>query len=301
LKSNSSSFWQTYFPDFALLFCTIIWGLSFTIMKDIIGIEISLGLFVFLRFLISSLIIFYIAGDKVAKLGRDGIIAGVILGILIFAGFATQTAGLIYTTASKSAFITSLSTAMIPVVLLVHRHRLPEPLVLSAILIAMVGMYMMTGPAGGEFNLGDLLTLLCAIIFGIQIYFMGIATLKYDSLGLTAVELGTTAILAACLLPFEKIIFIPSAKTIFAVGFLTIFATAFALTVQTWVQKKIPAVRAGLILTAEPLFAYMFAATLLGEQFNGIQKIGGLVIIAAILTSELLPVISARIKRDRKP
>lgn len=230
------------------------------------------------------------------KLGRDGIKAGILLGILIFAGFVTQTAGLLFTTASKSAFITGLSTAVIPVVLLIHKRRLPEPLVLIAILIAMTGMYMLTGPAGGEFNLGDMLTLLCAVIFGIQIYFMGIATLKYDSLGLTMVELTTTAILAAFILPFERIVFEPSTKTILAVGFLIIFATAFALTVQTWAQKKVPAVRAGLILTAEPLFAYFFAASLLGERFNGIQKIGGLVIILAILISELLPIITARLR-----
>ena len=299
MVENQSSARQSYLPDIALLFCTLIWGLSFTLMKDIIGTEISLGLFIFLRFLISAFILILIARKKIRKLGRDGLIAGAVLGILIFAGFVTQTAGLLYTTASKSAFITSLSTAMIPVVMLVHRRRLPEPLVLSAILVAMIGMYLLTGPAGGRFNLGDLLTLLCAVIFGIQIYFMGIATLRYDSLALTTIELATTAVLAGFMVPFEKLVFVPSAKVLIAVGILTIFATAFALTVQTWVQKKIPAVRAGLILTAEPLFAYFFAAALIGEKFNGIQKIGGLVIIIAILTSELLPLATAKIKSSR--
>jgi drug/metabolite transporter (DMT)-like permease len=293
---DKSTLRHSYFPDFALLFCTLIWGLSFTLMKDIIGSQISLGLFVFLRFLISALVLLLIAGGKVKSLGRDGLLAGIILGILIFAGFVTQTAGLLYTTASKSAFITSLSTAMIPVVMLVHRRRLPEPLVLFAILMAMIGMYLMTGPAGGQFNLGDFLTLLCAVIFGVQIYFMGIATLKYDSLALTTIELTTTAVLAGFMIPFEKVVLVPSGKLFVAIGILTLFATAFALTVQTWVQKKIPAVRTGLILTAEPLFAYLFAAAILGENFNGVQKIGALIIIIAILTSELLPLITARIK-----
>ncbi len=224
-------------------------------------------------------------------MGWDGVKAGILLGLLLFVGFVTQTAGLLYTTASKSAFITGLSSLLIPFILLFHKKILPELLVIMALVVAAIGLYLLTGPAGGGFNFGDFLTLLCAIAFGAQIYLMGIVTVRYDSLSLTFIELVTMTVLSAVVLPFENIIFVPSAKIIIAVIFMAIVATAMTLSVQTWAQKRTTAVRAGLLFCAEPVFAYMIAFVALGERFNLVQMIGGATIIVAIVGSELIPLI----------
>jgi drug/metabolite transporter (DMT)-like permease len=292
--NSTESAGRAYIADISLFLCTLVWGLSFTIMKDILGIGVSVIFFIFIRFAVSSVIILPLSRKRILGLGRHGLLAGFFLGLLLFAGFTTQTSGLLYTTASKSAFITGLSSVLIPFFLLFHRKKLPEPVVIMALIFAAFGLYLLTGRAGGGFNFGDFLTLICAAAFAAQIYFMGLVTKKYDTLALTLIELLTMTLLTGALLPFEKIILIPSAKVIGALVFMTFFATALTLSVQTWAQKRTSAVRAGLIFCAEPVYAYMFAFFLLGERFNSIQLTGAGIIITAIAISEIVPVLRSR-------
>jgi drug/metabolite transporter (DMT)-like permease len=294
LKYSNPSGKAGFLPDFALFSCTIIWGLSFTVIKDIIGTGISVVLFIFLRFAIASLLVYPFCRKRLATLGKDGVRAGIFLGLLLFVGFVTQTSGLLYTTASKSAFITGLSSVIIPVILLFHKGKLPELLALLALGIATIGLYLLTGFGVGGFNLGDFLTLLCAVAFAFQIYLMGLVTTKFDSLALTEIELITMTVLSALALPFEKIILVPSPKIFGILVLMAIVATAATLAIQAWAQKRTSAVRAGLLFCAEPVFAYMFAAVFLGEYFNSIQKIGGAIIVIAIVTSELIPIYMSR-------
>ena len=289
MKAYDSSVWRGYLPDISLFLCTIVWGFSFTAIKDILGTGISTVFFIFARFGIASIIVYPLCRQRLGQLGKDGLKAGIFLGVLLFIGFVTQTRGLLYTTASKSAFITGLSSVFIPIFLFIHRRKFPEPLVIVALVVAALGLFLLTGNAVGGFNFGDLLTLICAVSFGAQICTMGLVTVKYDSLSLTFVELVTMTVLSAAVLPVEKIVFVPNLKIIFAIIIMAIVATAGTLLVQTWAQKRTSSVRAGLLFCAEPVFAYMFAAIILGERFNALQQVGGMVIIAAILFSELGP------------
>ncbi len=293
------NFKDQYLPDLSLLGMTVVWGLSFTVLKNVLGDEVSPLMFVVGRFALATIVMFPICRAGVTRLDRRGMIGGVLLGILIFAGFSTQTYGIGFTTASKSAFITGLSVIFVPIFLLIHRGILPRPIFSAAIVAAVAGMYLLTGPAGGEFNRGDFFTLVCAVAFGAQIYVMGLVAPGRDFLALTFVELVTTTLLAAVFLPLESIRFRFSFHLVAAMLFLGLAATAGALVVQTWAQRKTSAVKAGLIFSAEPVFAYMFASILLDEHFNPIQKLGGAIIILAVLSAEVLPAILGRGKDGR--
>jgi len=296
VKVNDSSAWHSYFPDISLFLCTVIWGFSFTAIKDIIGTGVSTVFFIFARFGIASIIVYPLCRKRLGRLGKEGLKAGIFLGILLFIGFVTQTRGLLYTTASKSAFITGLSSVFIPIFLFIHKRKFPEPLVIVALVVAALGLFLLTGNAVGGFNFGDMLTLICAVSFGAQIYTMGLVTVKYDSLSLTFVELVTMTVLSAAVLPMENIVFVPNLKLVSVIVIMAIIATTGTLLVQTWAQKRTSSVRAGLIFCAEPVFAYMFAAVILGERFNTLQQVGGAVIIVAILFSELGPFVLNRRK-----
>ena len=287
---------QRYLADFSLLLVTIIWGLSFTILKSIIGDQLSPILFVFLRFLVACIVIFPFCARNLKKLGKEGFVGGVIIGVLLFFGFAAQSVGIQFTTASKSAFITGLAALFVPIFLFLHRKKSPGTANGLAILGAMFGMYLLTDPVGGGLNNGDLLTLLCAVAFGAQIYVVGIVVPGKDFLSLTFVELFTTMILAAVFLPFENIRAQMTLNSIGAVFFLGILGTAGTIMVQNWAQQRTSAVRAGLIFTAEPVFAYMFASTLLDDYFEPIQKIGGALIVLAVIASEIVPLLLSRRK-----
>lgn len=293
------SFRNQFLPDLSLLLVTLIWGLSFTILKNILGDEVSPILFVLGRFLVATIVVFPFCRTNLMGLDRRGFAGGVLMGALLFAGFSLQSIGIEITTASKSAFLTGLSAVFVPVFLIVHRGKLPPIINGLAILVAIAGMYLLTGPAGGEFNRGDLLTLLGAVAFGAQIYVMGVVSPGRDFLSLTFVELSTTALLAAIFLPMETVKFQLTSGLVIAIMFLGIFATAGALAIQTWAQRRTSAVKTGLILTAEPVFAYMFATTLLGDYFNPVQKLGGAIIISAVIMAEVLPLLIARKKSQR--
>jgi drug/metabolite transporter (DMT)-like permease len=298
LKIKNAAFWQNYLPDISLFLSTVIWGLSFTIMKVMLGDQISPFLFVFLRFATATVLLYPLCHKRLPGLGADGLKAGAILGILIYAGFITQAVGITFTTASKSAFITGVSSLFVPVFLVIHRKRLPEPLVIVALLLAGLGMYLLTGPAGGRFNIGDFLTLICAVTFAAQIYGMGLVASKYDTLALTMVEIAATASLAGLSLFFVPIYFVFSWWNVAVLLFITIVGTVLPLLAQAWAQKKTSSVRAGLIFSAEPVFAYIFATILLGETFGSVQKIGGAIIIAAVVSSELIPLVMTRMKKS---
>lgn len=274
-----------------MLAVTAVWGFSFTVLKSILGQNISILFFVFARFFVASVFLYPFCRTGFRTLDRGGYIAGIGVGILIFLGFSLQSFGIEHTTASKAAFITGLASIFVPIYLLLHRRKLPSAINGIAILAAMFGMYLMTGPAGGGFNRGDFLVLLCALAFGAQIYVLGIITRGRNPLPLTFLQLATTTVLAGILLPFEAFQFEFSLRSVGAILFLGIFGTAAALLTQTWAQKKTSPIKIGLILTAEPLFAYLFASILLGDYFNPVQKIGGAVIIAAVLAAEVLPLI----------
>jgi len=196
--------------------------------------------------------------------------------------------------------MTGLASIFVPIYLLLHKRKFPSAVNGIAILAAMFGMYLLTGPAGGGFNRGDFLVLLCALAFGAQIYVLGIITRGRNPLPLTFLQLATTTILAGILLPFETFQFEFSLRSVGAIVFLGIFGTAGALLIQTWAQKKTSPIKIGLILTAEPLFAYLFASALLGDYFNPVQKLGGAIIIAAVLAAEVLPLLLKSNKKARE-
>jgi drug/metabolite transporter (DMT)-like permease len=280
-----------YAADFSMLAVTAVWGLSFTILKSVLGQNISILFFVFSRFLVAAVFLFPFCLREFKSLDKGGYLGGVGVGIMIFLGFTLQSFGIEHTTASKAAFITGLASIFVPFYLLMHKRRLPSTVNGLAILCAMFGMYLLTDPAGGGFNRGDFLVLLCALAFGAQIYTLGIITKGRNPLPLTFLQLATTMLLAGILLPFETFQFEFSIYSVGAILFLGTLGTAGALLTQTWAQKKTSPIKIGLILTAEPLFAYLFASALLGDYFNPAQKIGGAIIIAAVLAAEVLPLI----------
>jgi len=282
---------RRYLADLSLFLTALVWGLSFTILKNILGTDFSPIVFILIRFFVAAVVILPLCFRRLKQLDRMGFIGSLALGGLLFSGFALQSIGIQYTLASKSAFITGLSALFVPLFLFLHKRRFTSPVNTVAILAAVGGMYLLTDPSGGGINYGDILTLICAAIFGAHIYVMGIVTRERDFLSITFVQLSTVVVLAAIFLPLEQVKFNLSGASISAVIYLAVLATAAALAVQAWAQQRTSAVKAGLIFTAEPVFAYMFASILLGEFLNPLQKAGGAIIVLAVIASEAIPAI----------
>jgi drug/metabolite transporter (DMT)-like permease len=264
----------------ALVFIAIVWGCCFTLIKQTLEL-VSPLLFLAIRFLFASaLVLPWFRG-----LSRRELSGGLVLGVLFWAGFVFQTVGLHYTTPSRSGFITGLSTPLVPIAyFLVHRRR-PTAATVLAVVLTSIGMYFLTRPGGmsAGINLGDVLTVACAVIFAFHIVAAG----HYTSTGrperLLALELALTgglSALAASVLETPRFVLGPA--TLPAVGFLGVTA-AVTFYLQLGAQRVVSPALTAIIFTLEALAAAVTSWVVLGETLTATQWLGGVLILGGAL------------------
>ena len=273
--------------EYALLATTLVWGSTFVAMK--FGLrDISPVLMTAIRFVVASLFFLVFFGKTIFPLPNGAFAKGTLLGFFLFIGFIAQNIGLNYTTASKSAFITSLMVVIVPMFQFMVQRRPPTIGNVIGIGIVVGGLWLLTSPSGSEFNFGDSLTLLCAIVFAYYIVYLDIASKAMSALQLTFLQSATCAVLGlVTAFGFEDIVFNPTGSMIIAVGYLTIFATIISTFVQTHFQKFTTPTRAAIIFAVEPVWAATTAYLFLGESMGSLGIVGGALILLGMLTSEL--------------
>jgi drug/metabolite transporter (DMT)-like permease len=263
-----------------LVLVCLIWGVTFTITKQALD-HVSPLLFLGARFTLATAVIaLSLLGATPAELR-----GGLILGLLFWTGFAFQTFGLQYTTPSRSAFITILSTPLVPLVHFVVSRTLPRLPTLAAICLAVAGTYLLTSPAGAAgLNRGDALTLGCAVVFAGQIVAAGHFAPRIPILRLLAIELGTTAILSLATSPvLETPRFEPSAALLLIVLFLALTGL-WSFDMQLRAQRVLSPTHTALVFTLEPVFASVTSYLVLGERLTAVQLAGAALILTAIAT-----------------
>ena len=283
------------FAELFLLVTTLIWGSTFVVVKGALASCSPLA-FIGFRFLLAALILSIAFYPKIKSLTRAAMIRGSVLGILLYIGFATQTIGLRTTTASKSAFFTGTLVVFTPIFQFLIERRIPKLGNLLGVILAAVGLYFLTSPKGSEFNVGDFLTLVCAMLFGLYIVYLDVVSVDSDRFHLTYVQIVVTGVLGVVIaLAFEQIEVNYSAGFIGSVLYLTIFATIITTWVQTRFQGDTSPTRAAVIFTLEPVIAATFAYFVRGETLGTIGIIGGVVIVIGLLVSEFsdqLPILN---------
>lgn len=280
-----------YKAEFILLFVTLSWGLSFPTIK--IGLNyISPVFFVFIRFTLTLIIFYIIFRKKIYSLEKKNIFKGIILGIFLYIGFLTQTAGLKFTTASNSAFLTGTNILIVPFAQILIIKKYPKPENILGIMVAIAGMYFLTGFDKMAANIGDILTVICAISFAFQIVMLDYYSRTTDYLSLiygqfiamSVFSFFTTLFLEVYIL--NELIFIPDYYLLFVILFNTIFSTLIALFLSTKYQKYTTPVKASLIYNSEVVFAVIFAYIILNEILSRSQITGALLILTGVFISE---------------
>lgn len=272
--------------DLWLLLCTFLWGATFSAVRDAMA-YVSPFLWLGLRFLLGGLVLLPFCWRHLRGLGLEGWRDGLILGAFMFAGFALQTAGLVHTTASRSAFITGLAVVLVPpaaVVLLKSRLDLWQIL---GVILAAAGLYLMSRPSAGGFNQGDLYTALCALCFTMVVVLVQRYTDRHHPLGLIMVQVVATVALSGLLFAVaETPRFSWSMTLIPDIIATSLLATAGSLVIQFYWQRRTTPVRAAIIYTLEPVFAAGFAYILLGETMGGWAWAGAGMILVGMLSAE---------------
>ncbi len=295
ISSNSK-----YKSEAILILVTLLWGATFVIVKEALN-DVSSMAFIAIRFLIAALILLPFMRNK--SFTKQNVRAGVLLGVLLFMGFATQTVGLKYTSATISGFLTGTAVIMIPILQIIIEKRVPTKGVVIGAFMVMIGIAFLSSGGnsilgllndlGKNFNIGEGLTIVCALFFALYIIYLDVETSKYDFWTLLFLQIVTTAVLSILFLGvftqtnLEPLKLNFTSNLVWAIFYTSIFATLITTALQTKYQKNVTPAKAGIIFSFEPIFAATFAFFLLGEKITNFGYLGAGLIMLGLLVSEL--------------
>jgi drug/metabolite transporter (DMT)-like permease len=274
----------------ALLAATAVWGATFVTVKDALASSDSFT-FLALRFGVGAVSAFFIslALERPTRAQWKSVLRpGLLLGVILFGGYAFQTVGLETTTPARSAFVTGLTVIFVPFVSWKLTGQRPPTRAFIASAIALLGLQRLTGVSFSDpVPPGDVLTLGCAVLYAGHIAGTSKLGKGLPPLALTSLQLAIVSVLSIASLPFVARKFEPTGAYWGAVLFTGIVASAVAIGVQVWAQTKMSAVRAAVVYALEPVFAIAWALmTGLGWPTSS-ELVGGAFILAAVFVSEV--------------
>ena len=270
-----------------LVFITLIWGVTFIMVKDALN---DAGPFAFgtLRFTIAGILTLAVVNKSIFTLTKTEVIGGLVCGFFLFGGYAFQNFGLMQTSASKSAFITSVSVLIVPIILYLFNIQKVKIKVWIAVVVATIGLYLLLDPRGGMMNWGDILTFGCALGFAVHIIFQGYYVKKKVRilpffLVQAWIVVGLSFINS---LIFEPIFAIWTPRLISALLVTGIAATFIAILIMIWAQQILNPSETAIIFAMEPVFASLFAIVFAGEVLGVWGYIGGALVVLAVAYGE---------------
>ena len=274
--------------DIALLIVTIIWGSSFVLTKNALEYLPTYN-FLAIRFLLAALLSAIIFHKNMRTINRDTLKYGCIIGVILFLGYAFQTVGLNYTTASKSGFITGFSVVIVPIVSAFILKQRPHKEAVIGVCFAIVGLGFLTLNSSLTLSIGDFYTFIGALMFAMHIITVGKYTVKVDSIAMAVIQIAIVGILSSfgTFIAGEATIIPRGFDVWFSIFILAALATSGAFIVQNTMQKFTSPTHTALIYAGEPVFAALFAYLMIGEVLSPQGIFGSILILSGMLVSEL--------------
>lgn len=282
-----------------LLLTAAIWGFAFVAQR--VGSQ-YVGAFTFngIRFALGSislipLIIYFDKrkksdssnGNNVEVNPKKSILPGVLVGIALYAGATLQQIGLIYTTAGKASFITGLYMIFVPIIGIFLKHKIKRNSWIGVV-IAVVGLYLLSVNKDFSIGYGDLLEVIGAIFWAIHILTIDYFSNKMDALKLSCIQFATCSFLSLITaLIFEQITMRGISQALVSILYGGFLSVGVAYTLQVVAQKNAKPSHAAIILSMESVFGAIGGALLLGESMSSRGYIGCILILVGILVSQI--------------
>jgi drug/metabolite transporter (DMT)-like permease len=279
-------------PELALLLLTLLWGSTFTLVKEAMEIA-SPGVFLALRFGLAAAVLAVVALLRRDRVGPGFWRHGLLLGLCMLAGFTFQTMGLRFTTPARSGFITGLSVLLVPFVTHFTLGRRVRWNSWAGVGLAVAGAALLARPFGAAASpdqpLGDLLTTGCTVAYALQIAFTSEWSQRHPLVPFTLLQVSVVMVGALLMIPLEggRLDASRWPALLGVVAFTGLIMTAAAFFVMNWAQRHTEAVRAGLIYALEPASAAFFSWLLIGEQLGPLGWTGGALIVLGVVAGEL--------------
>lgn len=271
----------------ALFGTAFIWGTSFVILKTTLDSVGTLWVLA-IRFTISTLLLGLFAVKKLRKVDRRCLKGGVMMGLCLALAYIVQTYGLVYTTPGKNAFLTATYCMLVPFMAWGVYKRKPDAsnIIAAFLCITGIGFVSLSG-AGTGVNIGDMLTLICGIFYGLQIIIMEQYVADSDALSITVIQFGTAALLcwAGALLFEAPPVNVPGSAWL-SIAYLSVMCTAVCFFLQAWGMQYTPSSTSAVIMTFESVFGTLLSVLFYHEPMTVKLLLGFALIFAAVLISE---------------
>ncbi|KAA0948555.1 DMT family transporter [Sporosarcina sp. ANT_H38] len=277
---------RKYIGEIGLIITAIIWGSGFVAsavsLEYYTPYQILAG-----RFLIGVTILCVLFYKRLKNIKRSTLIKGTILGLFLYIAFVLQTVGLQYTTPSKNAFLTAVNVVIVPFIGFLLYKRKIDMFELVGAVTALVGVAVLSLQLSSEINIGDLLTLGCAVGFAFHIFYTAKFVKDEDPVLITIVQLVIAAVMAWIVVLFRgETTFTVESEGLLPLVYLGVFSTTIAYLMQTVAQKFITETKAAIILSTEAFWGTAFSVMILSEVMTTKMIIGAILILVAIIISE---------------
>jgi drug/metabolite transporter (DMT)-like permease len=291
-----------------MTFVVAVWGSTFVLIKGALA-DSTPAAFNLIRMTLAFVLLAVAYHRSWRTIRRTHIAAGALVGLCLAAGYQFQTIGLVHTTPSKSAFITGLVVVLVPLFSIVPAlrppgARAPRWNAFLGAALAFLGILFLTSPTVvatasplsallpdlSSINFGDILTFGCSIAFAFHCIALGHVSPRVSFQPLAILQVGFCTLFMAISLPViehPRIHFTP--RLVAALIIAAALATAAAFSIQSWAQSILPSTHTALILTLEPVFAWITSFLFTGERLGLRPASGAILILAGIALTELVP------------
>lgn len=279
----------------SLLLATLIWGIAFIFQS--VGMD-HIGPFTFQTFrcglaVIGMFAVIWLLDKKAGRSFKKGWQdkrlwkAGILCGIPLFLACDLQQLGLVYTTAGKAGFLTAMYIVMVPVLGILLKRKITVMVPIS-VGIAVAGLYLLSFSGTHGINIGDILMLICAVMFAVQILVVDHFAADVDAVRLNCIQAGVVAVASAVVMVFTEEVRVPDLLNCWVplcyTGFLSMGA---AYSLQIIGQKHVEPTTASLIMSLESVFAALFGWLLLKETMSLTEVFGCIFMFTAVILSQL--------------
>jgi drug/metabolite transporter (DMT)-like permease len=297
-----------------MLFVVAVWGSTFVLVKGALA-DATPAAFNLVRMTLAFVLLAAAYHRFWRGISRRHLAAGALVGFFLAAGYQFQTTGLARTTPAKSAFITGLVVVLVPLFSAIPALRPPGARpprwnAYTGAALAFTGILLLTAPSVAQvhahvsaldgiagllpdlssINFGDLLTFGCAIGFAFHCLALGHISPRIPFQPLALLQVGFCMVFMALSLPLIEHPHIHwTPRLILALAIAAALATAAAYSIQSWAQSVLPTTHIALLLTLEPVFAWITSFVFTGERLGLRPASGALLILAGIALTELVP------------
>lgn len=275
--------------DLLLVLVTMIWGVTFLVAKLTLQL---IGPFTYLSlcYTIATLTLVLIFHKRLRKITRTEVVGGLVIGVMLFAGYAFQTVGLQWTSVSKAGFITGLYVPLVPLFALIFLRQRIIATAVVGVLLSLIGLCLLSIDQhfSLSFGIGEWLMLCCAVAFALQIVFINKFAPSADAINLAIIQIGFTAVLSLIFIPLNhEPLAMPPPLAWLSVSLMGTLDMAFTMLLMNWVGQYISGTRAALIYALEPVWAGVFGVLVAHDVLSLAAWCGCACILAGMIVGRL--------------